>query len=183
MENGRVQCVEERRAGHRDNIEKKRKKRKTKTKDKLPIPHHSFPSVNRRIRVMKKWFHVFFKNRWGRGQPDDIGAMNLGDEKFDPDSDKKPRAGQILWIRGLTRLQTQVTIPVSLSFSLSSLFSLSVSLSLSLSIYLYLYLTLILSYLITQNQYSLVLSRKQKNKIPTATDPAGSERDHTSLYL
>ncbi|XP_029665736.1 plasma membrane calcium-transporting ATPase 2 isoform X6 [Formica exsecta] len=45
---------------------------------------------------------------WGRGQPDDIGAMNLGDENFDPDSDKKPRAGQILWIRGLTRLQTQV---------------------------------------------------------------------------
>ncbi|XP_036145963.1 plasma membrane calcium-transporting ATPase 2 isoform X7 [Monomorium pharaonis] len=45
---------------------------------------------------------------WGRGQPDDIGAINLGDEKFDPDSDKKPRAGQILWIRGLTRLQTQV---------------------------------------------------------------------------
>ncbi|XP_032686980.1 plasma membrane calcium-transporting ATPase 2 isoform X3 [Odontomachus brunneus] len=46
---------------------------------------------------------------WGRGQPDDIGAMNLGDEKFDPDSDKKPRAGQILWIRGLTRLQTQTS--------------------------------------------------------------------------
>ncbi|XP_020289549.1 plasma membrane calcium-transporting ATPase 2 isoform X6 [Pseudomyrmex gracilis] len=45
---------------------------------------------------------------WGRGQPDEIGAINLGDEKFDPDSDKKPRAGQILWIRGLTRLQTQV---------------------------------------------------------------------------
>ncbi|KAL6433968.1 hypothetical protein ACFW04_005856 [Cataglyphis niger] len=45
---------------------------------------------------------------WGRGQPDDIGAINLGDEKYDPDSDKKPRAGQILWIRGLTRLQTQV---------------------------------------------------------------------------
>ncbi|XP_015124585.1 plasma membrane calcium-transporting ATPase 2 isoform X4 [Diachasma alloeum] len=45
---------------------------------------------------------------WGRGQPDDIGAMHLGDEKYDPDSDKKPRAGQILWIRGLTRLQTQV---------------------------------------------------------------------------
>ncbi|KAL2731966.1 plasma membrane calcium-transporting ATPase 2 isoform X1 [Vespula squamosa] len=48
---------------------------------------------------------------WGRGQPDDIGAINLGDEKFDPDSDKKPRAGQILWIRGLTRLQTQNTSP------------------------------------------------------------------------
>ncbi|XP_029665738.1 plasma membrane calcium-transporting ATPase 3 isoform X8 [Formica exsecta] len=47
---------------------------------------------------------------WGRGQPDDIGAMNLGDENFDPDSDKKPRAGQILWIRGLTRLQTQSTV-------------------------------------------------------------------------
>ncbi|XP_015173645.1 PREDICTED: plasma membrane calcium-transporting ATPase 2 isoform X2 [Polistes dominula] len=46
---------------------------------------------------------------WGRGQPDDIGAINLGDEKFDPDSDKKPRAGQILWIRGLTRLQTQTS--------------------------------------------------------------------------
>ncbi|XP_020289547.1 plasma membrane calcium-transporting ATPase 2 isoform X4 [Pseudomyrmex gracilis] len=46
---------------------------------------------------------------WGRGQPDEIGAINLGDEKFDPDSDKKPRAGQILWIRGLTRLQTQTS--------------------------------------------------------------------------
>lgn len=80
---------------------------------------------------MKKWFHVFFKNRWGRGQPDDIGAINLGDEKFDPDSDKKPRAGQILWIRGLTRLQTQVTIPISLSFSLSIYLSLSLCLSLS----------------------------------------------------
>ncbi|KAL6433960.1 hypothetical protein ACFW04_005856 [Cataglyphis niger] len=47
---------------------------------------------------------------WGRGQPDDIGAINLGDEKYDPDSDKKPRAGQILWIRGLTRLQTQIRV-------------------------------------------------------------------------
>lgn len=80
---------------------------------------------------MKKWFHVFFKNRWGRGQPDEIGAINLGDEKFDPDSDKKPRAGQILWIRGLTRLQTQVTIPISLSFYLSIYLSLSLCLSLS----------------------------------------------------
>lgn len=62
---------------------------------------------------------MFFKNRWGRGQPDDIGAINLGDEKYDPDSDKKPRAGQILWIRGLTRLQTQVTIPLSLSYRYS----------------------------------------------------------------
>ncbi|XP_017791251.1 PREDICTED: plasma membrane calcium-transporting ATPase 3 isoform X3 [Habropoda laboriosa] len=47
---------------------------------------------------------------WGRGQPDDIGAINLGDEKFDPDSDKMPRSGQILWIRGLTRLQTQIRV-------------------------------------------------------------------------
>lgn len=85
---------------------------------------------------MKKWFHVFFKNRWGRGQPDDIGAINLGDEKFDPDSDKKPRAGQILWIRGLTRLQTQVTIPISLSLSFSLYIYLSLSLCLSLSHYL-----------------------------------------------
>ncbi|XP_011298574.1 plasma membrane calcium-transporting ATPase 2 isoform X2 [Fopius arisanus] len=47
---------------------------------------------------------------WGRGQPDDIHAIHLGDEKYDPDSDKKPRAGQILWIRGLTRLQTQLRV-------------------------------------------------------------------------
>ncbi|XP_024083389.1 plasma membrane calcium-transporting ATPase 2 isoform X3 [Cimex lectularius] len=46
---------------------------------------------------------------WGRGHPDEYAeTMHLGEEKFDPDSDKKPRAGQILWIRGLTRLQTQV---------------------------------------------------------------------------
>lgn len=98
---------------------------------------------------MKKWFHVFFKNRWGRGQPEDIGAMNLGDEKFDPDSDKKPRAGQILWIRGLTRLQTQVTIPISLSISLS--FSLSLNLGLyiyfTLSVYLYLSISISFSHI------------------------------------
>lgn len=46
---------------------------------------------------------------WGRGHPEQ--AINLGgDECYDSmDSDKKPRAGQILWIRGLTRLQTQVS--------------------------------------------------------------------------
>ncbi|CAG5101032.1 Similar to ATP2B3: Plasma membrane calcium-transporting ATPase 3 (Homo sapiens) [Cotesia congregata] len=55
------------------------------------------------------WCIFFGIGTWGRGQPDDIGAINLGDEKFDPDSDKKPRAGQILWIRGLTRLQTQTS--------------------------------------------------------------------------
>ncbi|KAK3932602.1 Plasma membrane calcium-transporting ATPase 3 [Frankliniella fusca] len=46
---------------------------------------------------------------WGRGHPDEYTeAINLGDERFD-DSDKKPR-GQILWIRGLTRLQTQMRV-------------------------------------------------------------------------
>lgn len=48
--------------------------------------------------------------RWGRGHPEEYTeAINLGEEKFDVDSEKKPRAGQILWIRGLTRLQTQVS--------------------------------------------------------------------------
>lgn len=108
-------------------------------------------------------FHVFFKNRWGRGQPDDIGAINLGDEKFDPDSDKKPRAGQILWIRGLTRLQTQVTIPISLSSLLFSLLSLSHSLIISS---------------LNRNQYSLESSltktEKKKPNRPPPPDPAGS---------
>ncbi|CAD7000927.1 unnamed protein product, partial [Ceratitis capitata] len=49
---------------------------------------------------------------WGRGHPEEYtDAMHLGEERFDSiDSDKKPRAGQILWIRGLTRLQTQKLI-------------------------------------------------------------------------
>lgn len=55
------------------------------------------------------WNFVFFF-RWGRGHPEEYTeAIALGEEKFDVDSDKKPRAGQILWIRGLTRLQTQVS--------------------------------------------------------------------------
>ncbi|XP_066158456.1 plasma membrane calcium-transporting ATPase 2 isoform X3 [Euwallacea fornicatus] len=46
---------------------------------------------------------------WGRGHPEEYTeAIPIGEERFDVDSDKKPRAGQILWIRGLTRLQTQV---------------------------------------------------------------------------
>jgi Plasma membrane calcium transporter ATPase C terminal. len=58
-------------------------------------------------------FHIFCY-RWGRGHPEEYTeAIQLGEEhKFDPDADKKPRAGQILWIRGLTRLQTQVSQPV-----------------------------------------------------------------------
>ncbi|XP_025830662.1 plasma membrane calcium-transporting ATPase 2 isoform X7 [Agrilus planipennis] len=48
---------------------------------------------------------------WGRGHPEEYTeAINIGEEKFDLDSDKKPRAGQILWIRGLTRLQTQIRV-------------------------------------------------------------------------
>ncbi|KAG8264669.1 ATPase, Ca transporting, plasma membrane [Homalodisca vitripennis] len=46
---------------------------------------------------------------WGRGHPEQYTeAIALGEDKYDAEgSDKKPRAGQILWIRGLTRLQTQ----------------------------------------------------------------------------
>lgn len=52
---------------------------------------------------------MFVACRWGRGHPEEYTeAINLGDEKFDVDMEKKPRSGQILWIRGLTRLQTQV---------------------------------------------------------------------------
>ncbi|KAJ8923536.1 hypothetical protein NQ315_010114 [Exocentrus adspersus] len=48
---------------------------------------------------------------WGRGHPEEYTeAIAIGEEKFDLDSDKKPRAGQILWIRGLTRLQTQLRV-------------------------------------------------------------------------
>lgn len=105
--------------------------KKKKNKNKLC---YSPQKKQRDASNMKNFGLMFFKNRWGRGQPDDIGAINLGDEKFDPDSDKKPRAGQILWIRGLTRLQTQVTIPISLSLSFSLLLSFSLSfLSLSFS--------------------------------------------------
>lgn len=167
-----MQCVEEREpaAGRQYRKRNRQKKKNQRKKDKLQIPHHSFPSVNRRIRVMKKWFHVFFKNRWGRGQPDDIGAMNLGDEKFDPDSDKKPRAGQILWIRGLTRLQTQVTIPISFSFFLS--FSQNLGLyfstlySLSIYVYLSIYLYLHISHISSNSRsiFSSPFSRTEKEK-------------------
>lgn len=55
-------------------------------------------------------FLIVIVNRWGRGHPEEYTeAIAIGEENFDVDSDKKPRAGQILWIRGLTRLQTQVS--------------------------------------------------------------------------
>ncbi|XP_065568894.1 plasma membrane calcium-transporting ATPase 2-like [Artemia franciscana] len=49
---------------------------------------------------------------YGRGHPTDVVALqNLVEDKFDGDgSDKKRTAGQILWIRGLTRLQTQIRV-------------------------------------------------------------------------
>ena len=51
-----------------------------------------------------------WNDSWGRGHPEDISATMgaLVEDKFDSDGDKKRTTGQILWIRGLTRLQTQV---------------------------------------------------------------------------
>lgn len=47
---------------------------------------------------------------WGRGHPDEYAeTLALEGDAYDSMEDKKPRAGQILWIRGLTRLQTQVS--------------------------------------------------------------------------
>lgn len=99
---------------------------------------------------------MFFKNRWGRGQPDDIGAINLGDEKFDPDSDKK-RTGQILWIRGLTRLQTQVTIPISHTLYNHNLIFNQLSISSSIFCY-YILIHLIYSKKITKNRHFRALN-------------------------
>lgn len=51
------------------------------------------------------------KMAWGRGEAEYTEAIRLGEERYDSmDNDKKPRAGQILWIRGLTRLQTQLRV-------------------------------------------------------------------------
>lgn len=58
---------------------------------------------------------VFY--RWGRGHPEEYrNPLNLGeDNRYDPE--QKPRAGQILWIRGLTRLQTQVRASLAASLA------------------------------------------------------------------
>ncbi|XP_058829245.1 plasma membrane calcium-transporting ATPase 1 isoform X2 [Topomyia yanbarensis] len=52
------------------------------------------------------------KMAWGRGEGAEYAeAIRLGEERYDSlENDKKPRAGQILWIRGLTRLQTQLRV-------------------------------------------------------------------------
>ncbi|KAK4018212.1 hypothetical protein OUZ56_000280 [Daphnia magna] len=49
---------------------------------------------------------------WGRGHPEDISAAMgaLTEDRFDADGEKKRTTGQILWIRGLTRLQTQLRV-------------------------------------------------------------------------
>lgn len=49
---------------------------------------------------------------WGRGHPEDISAAMgaLTEDRFDADGEKKRTTGQILWIRGLTRLQTQIRV-------------------------------------------------------------------------
>jgi hypothetical protein len=57
------------------------------------------------------YFLCYFSS-YGRGQPEDLAIISEGlmdDGTKDPDAlDKRRSAGQILWIRGLTRLQTQV---------------------------------------------------------------------------
>ncbi|KAL0810020.1 hypothetical protein ABMA28_010849 [Loxostege sticticalis] len=56
---------------------------------------------------------------WGRGQPDPETIQPGPD--YDSDLDKKPRAGQILWIRGLTRLQTQLRVVKAFKSTLEDL--------------------------------------------------------------
>ncbi|CAH1960691.1 unnamed protein product [Acanthoscelides obtectus] len=102
---------------------------------------------------------------WGRGHPEEYTeAIAIGEEKYDLDSDKKPRAGQILWIRGLTRLQTQVIggelqerlIPVPYSKS-----STDQAVSCFSTIYLsavYFYITLTALFSVFCQNWSLLLS-------------------------
>ncbi|KAF5281994.1 hypothetical protein FQA39_LY00518 [Lamprigera yunnana] len=48
---------------------------------------------------------------WGRGHPEEYTeAIAISEKKFDVDSDKKPRAGQILWILALTRNAAQYIV-------------------------------------------------------------------------
>lgn len=62
---------------------------------------------------------VFVLHRWGRGHPEEYtNAINLGEEgRYDSETGQKPRSGQILWIRGLTRLQTQVRASLAASLA------------------------------------------------------------------
>jgi hypothetical protein len=47
---------------------------------------------------------------WGRGHPEQYTDVVPLGEEYDADAEKRRSAGQILWIRGLTRLQTQVGV-------------------------------------------------------------------------
>uniref|UniRef100_T1J4D2 Calcium-transporting ATPase n=1 Tax=Strigamia maritima TaxID=126957 RepID=T1J4D2_STRMM len=48
---------------------------------------------------------------WGSGAPEEMPAnVSLGDDGSGMDSKETKRTGQILWIRGLTRLQTQLRV-------------------------------------------------------------------------
>lgn len=47
---------------------------------------------------------------WGSGSPDDAAHESLTDDNMGSESRDSKRTGQILWIRGLTRLQTQLRV-------------------------------------------------------------------------
>jgi Ca2+ transporting ATPase len=47
---------------------------------------------------------------WGRGHPEQYTDVVPLGEEYDVDAEKRRSAGQILWIRGLTRLQTQIRV-------------------------------------------------------------------------
>merc|ERR1712106_1213076 len=49
--------------------------------------------------------------QWGSGEPQDTPLVDdPHNEKSDGDGKDSKRTGQILWIRGLTRLQTQIRV-------------------------------------------------------------------------
>ena len=59
--------------------------------------------------ILDKFFILFSSFRWGSGEPQVDQMRDLSkDPQLDPDAKEGKRTGQILWIRGLTRLQTQV---------------------------------------------------------------------------
>uniref|UniRef100_A0A4D5R9F7 Calcium-transporting ATPase n=1 Tax=Scolopendra viridis TaxID=118503 RepID=A0A4D5R9F7_SCOVI len=58
---------------------------------------------------------------WGSGTPEDIAAnVSLGDDAAGADAKETKRTGQILWIRGLTRLQTQIRVVNAFRMGLDS---------------------------------------------------------------
>uniref|UniRef100_A0A646QFN5 Calcium-transporting ATPase n=1 Tax=Hemiscolopendra marginata TaxID=943146 RepID=A0A646QFN5_9MYRI len=58
---------------------------------------------------------------WGSGTPEDLAAnVSLGDDATGADAKETKRTGQILWIRGLTRLQTQIRVVNAFRMGLDS---------------------------------------------------------------